>query len=152
MEGQASQSSPFCQVITSDEKYDERFHLFDISLSALGVTWCWGVIGWFWILSYGSRLRWMWLVLILSTYHHHHHHHHFPPIFTLGSLQCCLNENASRALTQEKGIIGYKGVLPVWKWSCERGVECLPNRWQEKFVQEVSPVCLHWSGEGQDTL
>jgi hypothetical protein len=38
MQRQASQSSPFCQVITSDQKIDVYLHLFDISLSALGVT------------------------------------------------------------------------------------------------------------------
>lgn len=62
------------------QKIDVCLHVFDILLSALGVTWCWGIIGWFWIpSSYNSRLRWMWLLLTLSTYHHHHHNHHFSP-------------------------------------------------------------------------
>jgi hypothetical protein len=145
----------FVRLLLQTNKIDVCLHLFDILLSALGVMWCWGIIGWFWVLSsYNSRLRWMWLGLTLSTYYYHYHHHHNspPPLFTLGSLQCCVNENASRTLAQEKRIICHKGIIPVSKWSFECGVECLPDIWQETFVQEVAPVCLHWSGKGQGTI
>ena len=89
------------------QKIGVYLHLFDILLPTLGVTWCWGIIGWFWILCFYNGLRWMWLVLTLSTFYCHYYF----PIFTHGSLQYCSDEIASRAFTQEKRKIGYKGVL-----------------------------------------
>lgn len=88
------------------QKIGVFLHLFDILLSTLGVTWCWGIIGWFWILCSYNRLRWMWFVLTLSTFYYHYYF----PIFTHGSLQCS-DEMVSRAVTQEKRIIGFNGVL-----------------------------------------
>jgi len=50
------------------------------------------------------------------------------PIFTLGSLQCCLNENSSGALTQEKRILATRGYFPYQNKAVSVGLNiCLTN-------------------------
>jgi hypothetical protein len=58
--------------------------------------------------EYGSGWKWMWLILMFSTLT-------FFFNFSHGSLQCCLDNNASSTLTQENRVIGYKGVLSISK-------------------------------------
>lgn len=127
------------------QNVDVCLHLFDISLSALGVKWCWGIIGRFWILSsYNSRLRWMWL-------NPFHLSSSFPPLHpwltsVLFEWKCIKIFDTRKENNWLKGgTFCIKMELWAWGWM-------FLDRWQETFVQEVSPLYLHWSGEGQDTI